>query len=123
MVYGSEAVSPADLVFGATRLTFESTAKAEASRLEDVDVLEEAFECCHRIGQVSADSEALPRQSSAALILCSRRPGTPPRIGRRRTTQTITTMGRTIHHHKSHPAWVLPAYLDGWNSSRKLVEY
>jgi hypothetical protein len=33
MVYGSEAVLPADLVFGAPRLMFESIAEAEATRL------------------------------------------------------------------------------------------
>jgi hypothetical protein len=41
MVYGSEAVLPADLIFGAPRLTFNSIAEAEATRLEDIDVLEE----------------------------------------------------------------------------------
>jgi hypothetical protein len=41
MVYGSEAVLPTDLIFGAPRLTFESIAEAEATRLEDIDVLEE----------------------------------------------------------------------------------
>jgi hypothetical protein len=41
MVYGSEAVLPADLIFGAPRLTFESIAEAEATRLEDIDILEE----------------------------------------------------------------------------------
>jgi hypothetical protein len=41
MVYGSEAVLPVDLIFGAHRLTFKSIAKAEATRLEDVDILEE----------------------------------------------------------------------------------
>jgi hypothetical protein len=41
MVYGSEAVLPADLIFGALRLTFESIAEAEATRLEDIDVLED----------------------------------------------------------------------------------
>jgi hypothetical protein len=41
MVYGLEAVLPADLRFGAPRLVFESIAEAEATRLEDVDVLEE----------------------------------------------------------------------------------
>jgi hypothetical protein len=40
MVYGSKAVLLADLIFGAPRLTFESIAKAEATRLEDIDVLE-----------------------------------------------------------------------------------
>jgi transposase InsO family protein len=41
MVYGSEPVLPADLIFGAPKLTFESIAEAEATRLEDIDVLEE----------------------------------------------------------------------------------
>jgi hypothetical protein len=41
MVFGSEAVLPADLRFGAPRLVFESIAEAEATRLEDIDVLEE----------------------------------------------------------------------------------
>jgi transposase InsO family protein len=41
MVYGSEAVLPADLRFGAPMLVFESIAEAEATRLEDIDVLEE----------------------------------------------------------------------------------
>ena len=41
MLCGSEAVLPADLIFGTPRLTFESIAEAEAIRLEDIDVLEE----------------------------------------------------------------------------------
>jgi hypothetical protein len=41
MVYGSEAVLPADLRFGAPRLVFECIAEAEATRLEDIDMLEE----------------------------------------------------------------------------------
>ena len=41
MVYGSEAVLPSYLIFGTPRLTFESIAEAEATRLEDIDVLEE----------------------------------------------------------------------------------
>jgi hypothetical protein len=41
MVYGSEAVLPTDLIFEAPRLTFESITEAEATRLEDIDVLEE----------------------------------------------------------------------------------
>jgi transposase InsO family protein len=41
MVYGSEAVLPADVRFGAPRLVFESITEAEATRLEDIDVLEE----------------------------------------------------------------------------------
>jgi hypothetical protein len=34
-------VLPADLIFGAPRLTFERITEAEASRLEDIDTLEE----------------------------------------------------------------------------------
>jgi hypothetical protein len=41
MVYGSEAVLPADLKFGAPRLVFEGIAEAKATRLEDIDILEE----------------------------------------------------------------------------------
>jgi hypothetical protein len=41
MVYGSEVVLPANLIFVTPRLTFESIAEAEATRLEDIDVLEE----------------------------------------------------------------------------------
>jgi hypothetical protein len=41
MVYGSEAVLPADLKFGAPRLIFKNIAEAEATRLEVVDILEE----------------------------------------------------------------------------------
>jgi hypothetical protein len=41
MVYGSEAVLPADLKFGASRLVFKSIAEAETTMLEDIDVLEE----------------------------------------------------------------------------------
>jgi hypothetical protein len=40
MVYGSEAVLPANLIFGAPRLTFKSIDEAEATRLEDIDILE-----------------------------------------------------------------------------------
>jgi hypothetical protein len=41
MVYGSKVVLPVDLIFGAPRLTFESIAEAEATKVEDVDILEE----------------------------------------------------------------------------------
>jgi hypothetical protein len=41
MVYGSEAVLLVVLIFGAPKLTFESITEAEATRLEDVDILEE----------------------------------------------------------------------------------
>jgi hypothetical protein len=41
MVYGSKAVMPGDLIFRAPRLTFENIAEAKATRLEDIDVMEE----------------------------------------------------------------------------------
>jgi hypothetical protein len=41
MVYVSEAVLPVDLIFGAPRLMFKSIAETEATRLEDIDILEE----------------------------------------------------------------------------------
>jgi hypothetical protein len=41
MVYGSKVVLPADLRFGAPRLVFKNIAEAEATRLEDIDILEE----------------------------------------------------------------------------------
>jgi hypothetical protein len=41
MVYGSEAVLPADLKFRAPRLIFENIAEAKATRLDAVDILEE----------------------------------------------------------------------------------
>jgi transposase InsO family protein len=41
MVYGPEAVLPANLIFGAPRLNFENIVEAEATRLEDIDVLGE----------------------------------------------------------------------------------
>jgi transposase InsO family protein len=41
MVYGLEPVLPADLMFGTPRLAFENIAEADATRLEDIDVLEE----------------------------------------------------------------------------------
>jgi hypothetical protein len=36
-------VLPADLKFGAPRLIFKSIAEAEATRMEDIDVLEEEW--------------------------------------------------------------------------------
>jgi hypothetical protein len=41
MVYGSKAVLTVDLIFGAPSLTFESITEAEATTLEDINILEE----------------------------------------------------------------------------------
>jgi hypothetical protein len=70
-------VLPADLIFGAPRLTFESIAEAEATRLEDVDILEEHLNVVIQSAR-SSNSEALPRQGSVAPILRNRVPSAPP---------------------------------------------
>jgi hypothetical protein len=59
MVYGSEVVFLADLIFGAPRLTFESIAEAEATRLAEVDVLEE--ECLNVVIQSARYQQTLRR--------------------------------------------------------------
>jgi hypothetical protein len=41
MVYGSKALLPADLAFGAPKLTFKNITEAKANRLEETDILEE----------------------------------------------------------------------------------
>jgi hypothetical protein len=41
MVYGSEGVLLVDLTFGASRITVKSIIEAEASQLEEINILEE----------------------------------------------------------------------------------
>ena len=41
MVYGSDAIIPADLIHGAPRVAFNNIAEAEKSRAQDLDMLEE----------------------------------------------------------------------------------
>jgi hypothetical protein len=65
MVYGSEAVLPADLIFGAPRLTFESIAEAKETRLEDIDVLEE--ERLNMVIQSARYKQALRRYHDKAM--------------------------------------------------------
>jgi hypothetical protein len=65
MVYGSEAALPTDLIFGAPRLTFESIAEAEATRLEDIDVLEE--ERLNMVIQLARYQETLRRYHDKAV--------------------------------------------------------
>jgi hypothetical protein len=124
MVYGSEVVLPADLIFGAPRLTFESIAEAKTTRLEDVDVLEE-----DRLNVIIQSvryqrtlrryhDKAVWHQSFAVGDLVLHRI-----LAGEGWQKIITAMGGTIHRCRSHPTWVLPAYPDGWNSSRKLMEY
>jgi hypothetical protein len=65
MVYGSEAVLPADLRFGAPRLVFESIYEAEATRLEDIDILEE--ERLNTIIQSARYQQTLRRYHNKAI--------------------------------------------------------
>jgi hypothetical protein len=65
MVYGLEAVLPADLIFGAPRLTFESIVEAEATRLEDIDVLEE--ERLNTVNQSARYQQTLRRYHDKAM--------------------------------------------------------
>ena len=41
MVYGSEAIIPADLIHGALRVAFDNIVEAEKSRAEDLEMLDE----------------------------------------------------------------------------------
>jgi hypothetical protein len=65
MVYGLEAVRPTDLIFGAPRLTFENIAKAETTRLEDIDALEE--ERFNRVIQSARYQRTLRRYHDKAM--------------------------------------------------------
>jgi hypothetical protein len=99
MVYGSKVVLPADLIFGALRLTFESIAEAEITRLEDIDVLEE--ERLNTVIQSAQYQQTLRRyhdkvvrhQSFAVgdLVLC----------------RILTGRGGTSYHHygKDHSSY------------------
>jgi hypothetical protein len=59
MVYGSEVMLLAYLVFRAPKLTFENIAEVEATRLEEVDVLEE--ECLNVVIQSVRYQQTLRR--------------------------------------------------------------
>jgi hypothetical protein len=65
MVYGSEVVLPTDLRFGAPRLVFENVAEAEATRLEDIDVLEE--ERLNTVIQLARYQQTLRRYHDKAI--------------------------------------------------------
>jgi hypothetical protein len=65
MVYGSEAVLPADLRFGAPRLVFENIAEAEATRLEDIDIMEE--ERLNKVIQSARYQQTLRRYHDKAI--------------------------------------------------------
>jgi hypothetical protein len=124
MVYGSEAVLPADLIFGAPRLTFESIAEAEATRLEDIDVLEE--ERLNTVIQSARYQQTLRRYHDKAVrhrSFAVGRLGPPLSSNEGGATQVVTTMGRVIHRSRGHTAGIISAYSDGWYRSAELMKY
>jgi hypothetical protein len=40
-----------------------------------------------------------------------------------RTAQIVATTGRTIHSSRSHSAWIISSYSNGWHRNRELMEY
>jgi transposase InsO family protein len=97
MVYGSETVLSADLIFGAPILTFKNIAEAEATRLEDIEILEE--ERLNVVIQSARYQQTLRRyhdKSSTSSILHSGRFGPPSSTDGR-------GMAQNFHHHgKDH---------------------
>jgi hypothetical protein len=72
---------------------------------------------------IPANPEALPRQGDPTLSVCSRRSGAPPHTIWGRTSQAITTLGRTLHSHRSNSARFILTNSDGWYFDRELVEH
>jgi hypothetical protein len=99
MVYGSEAVLPADLIFGALRLTFESIDEAQATRLEDIDVLEE--ERLNTVIQSARYQQTLRRYHDKAMRHRSFA------VGDLVLRRIITGEGR----HKLSPLWEVSPFL------------
>jgi hypothetical protein len=123
MAYGSEAVLPADLKFGAPRLIFESIAEAEATRLEDVDVLEE--ERLNVVIQSARYQQTLRRYHDKAV---RQRSFSAEDLILRRiltggTTQVIALMGRPIHSSRSHSAGIISSHSNGRHRNWELLEY
>jgi hypothetical protein len=110
MVYGSEAVLPADLKFGAPRLIFENIAEAEATRLEDVDVLEE--ERLNTVIQSARYQQTLRRYHDKTMRHRSFA------VGDLVLRRILTGEGR----HKLSPLWEGP-FIDGWHRNRELMEH
>jgi hypothetical protein len=126
MVYGSEAVLPADLMFGAPRLVFENIAEAEATRLEDIDILEE--ERLNTVIQSARYQQTLRRYHDKATrdttsILRSGRLSPSLNSNGGRTTQIVATMGRAIHGSRSYSARIISTYSIGWHRNSEFMEY
>jgi hypothetical protein len=123
MVYGSEAVLPADLIFGAPRLTFENIAEAEATRLKDIDALEE--ERLNTVIQSARYQQTLGRYHDKAVRHQSFAVGdlVLHRILMVGTTQAVTTMGRTVYRIRGHTTGIISAYSDGRHRSGELVDH
>jgi hypothetical protein len=121
MVYGSEAVLSADLRFGAPRLVFENITEAEATRLEDIDILEE--ERLNTVIQSARYQQTLRRYHDKAIRHRSFGLGPSPNSNGGRTTQIVATMGRAIHGSRSHSARIISTYSNGWHGNREFMEY
>jgi transposase InsO family protein len=123
MVYGSKAVLPADLTFGAPRLVFENIAEAEATRLEEIDVLqEERLNVFIRSARYQQTLRSYHDKVVATPGICSRKPSASSHTVRRRKAQTVTAMGRALHDRRSNSTKVISVNSDGWYSSRELME-
>ena len=76
MVYGSEAILPTNLNYGAPRVRAYNEQGAEASLEDAMDQLDEA----PLLGQVPASVVPVPQPSSAGLGLQRRGPGALPHL-------------------------------------------
>jgi hypothetical protein len=119
MVYGSEAVLPADLKFGAPRLIFENIAEAEATRLEDVDILEE--ERLNTVIQSARYQQTLRRYHDKAIRHRSFA------VGDLVLRQILMGEGRhklsPLWEGPCHSAWIISSYSSGWHRNREFMEY
>jgi hypothetical protein len=79
--------------------------------------------CGNSVGQIPVDLEALPRQSGATSILCIGRLGPPLSTNGGGTTQTVATVGRTIHRCRGYTTGILPTHSDGRHWSGEFMEY
>jgi hypothetical protein len=118
MVYGSEAVLPADLKFGAPRLIFENIAEAEATGLEDVDVLEE--ERLNTVIQSARYQQTLRRYHDKIM---RHRSFTVGDLVLHRILTGNASMGRTIHSSRSHSAGIISPHSDGRHGNWELMEH
>jgi hypothetical protein len=120
MVYGSEAVLLADLKFGAPRLIFENIAKAEATRLEDVDILEE--ERLNTVIQSARYQQTLRRYHDKVIRHRSFAVGDLV-LRRILTGEGWHKLSPLWEGSRSHSTWIILSYSSGWHGNWELMEY